>query len=301
MKESISYSFLLNIVIVFIFVCFAIIMGVLSYYRAFRANEAIIESIEKYEGFNCASQAEIDRKLGVIGYMTPFNVTCDGKDKPCKTDTNNNYAIISYNLDGPVSEKYLDDTKITDLASKQIDDDGKETKAPITGIYANNDEMNSLAANSRKYYDVSTKHYQYGVYTYMYVDLPVVAGMIRIPYYSKTSVMYEFRNLYASEDNISGEKIYDSRLTVEGSNGKRIRFDEMKKNIEQDYLKSSTGQGHIIKDINSDGYDARERAQYDPNGDGMIDMRDMTLAESSYSPFYATYGTCEKIKTFENY
>ena len=68
MKESISYTFLLNIVIVFVFTCFAIVMGVLSYYKAFKVNNIITNSIEKYEGFNNLSRNDINLKLNSIGY-----------------------------------------------------------------------------------------------------------------------------------------------------------------------------------------------------------------------------------------
>lgn len=267
MKESISYSFLLNIVIVFIFVCFAIIMGVLSYYRAFRANEAIVESIEKYEGFNCASQAEIDRKLGTIGYVTPFSVTCDDKDQPCKTDTNENYKILSYNLDGPSIE---------------------EEEA----VYAAGDNMSSISITNE-----GTKHYQYGVYTYMYVDLPVVSNMIRIPFYSKTNVMYEFRDL----DIYVGTKVYDTRLIPKDDNGNNMNFLKISTQILSDYVESSVGKASYFQNINSEGYDARKRAQYDVNGDGIIDTRDSGIISGGYDNLYGIYGTCDNIKTFENY
>ena len=74
MKESISYTFVLNIIIIFIFICFAIIMGIFSYYRAFKANTIIINSIERNEGYNCISAQEAGQKLNNIGYSTPFNV-----------------------------------------------------------------------------------------------------------------------------------------------------------------------------------------------------------------------------------
>lgn len=296
MKESISYSFLLNIIIVFVFVCFAIIMGVLSYYRAFRANEAIIESIEKYEGYNCASQSEIQRKLAGIGYGTPFNVTCDGKDQPCTINENKTYAVISYNLDGPVSESYLGDSKITSMASKQTDADGNETNAPITGIYANGDEMNSVASTTNEYRDVSTKHYQYGVYTYMYVDLPIVSSMIRLPFYSKTNVMYEFRDL-----SVSAENVYDTRLMIEDDNGQKKPLQDISTAITSEYTRSSTGKSDVLKDINSTGYDARERAKYDLDDNGIIDMRDSIIVIGTYKDYYSVYGTCTQTKTFSNY
>lgn len=296
MKESISYTFLLNIVIVFIFVCFAIIMGILSYYRAFRANEAIIESIEKYEGYNCASQTEISRKLNGIGYNTPFNVTCDGKDKPCTTDSDNNYAVISYNLDGPISEKYVRDSKISGMATKKTDTNGSETNSPIIGIYANDNEMSSIASTDKDYPEVSTKHYQYGVYTYMYVDLPIVSKMIKLSFYSKTNVMYEFRDLSSA-----GTTVFDERMIPKDDEGNEMDIGRLQSRILADYVSTSTGKSSYFQNVNSNGYDARKRAQYDVNGDGIIDARDGTLIGGLYKTFYSKFGTCNEKKLFENY
>lgn len=182
MKESISYSFLLNIVIIFIFVCAAIIMGIFSYYKAFRANTIIVNAIEKFEGFNCMSQEEAAMKLSSIGYNVPFEVKCKNSwDKPCMTDNNNNYAVISYNLD--------DYNRISD------------------SFYTSNNEMNSMLyyCKDDDYNNCThTERYQYGVYTYMYVDLPVISSVARIPFFSKTKVMHEFRDLgKANEKNIT--------------------------------------------------------------------------------------------------
>ena len=68
MKESISYTFVLNIVIMFIFICAAVIMGIFSYFRAYKANTIIINEIEKYEGYNCLSAQTIAQKLSTISY-----------------------------------------------------------------------------------------------------------------------------------------------------------------------------------------------------------------------------------------
>lgn len=174
MKESISYAFLLNIVIVFVFTCFAIVMGVLSYYKAFKANTIISETIEKYEGYNCLSKEEIARKLGSIGYNTPFEVNCKKNDGKCD-DSGSGYKVISYNLDFEGNLVY--DNEI--MNSSYICDE------------------NGCATN---------KHYQYGIYTYMYVELPVISGLIRIPFFSKTSIMYEFRNFYVNNSSVEGDK-----------------------------------------------------------------------------------------------
>lgn len=182
MRESISYTFLLNIVIIFVFTCFAIVMGVLSYYKAFRANTIISETIEKYEGYNCLAKDEIARKLGNIGYNVPFEVNCKKNDGKCD-DSGNGYKVISYNLDFEGNLVY----------------DGE----PMNSSYICEDKDGVYAC-------ATNKHYQYGIYTYMYVELPVISGLIRIPFFSKTSTMYEFRNFYIS-DYIYIDKKYNEK------------------------------------------------------------------------------------------
>lgn len=152
-------------------------MGIFSYYKAFRANTIIINAIEKYEGFNCASQEEASLKLSSIGYNTPFKVKCKSNwGTPCVTDGNDNYAVISYNLDMP--EDYT-------------------TASEETVI---NDVMDSYIYSCETNNDCnSTKRYQYGVYTYMYVDLPIISSIAKIPFYSKTRELYEFRDLVKGE------------------------------------------------------------------------------------------------------
>ena len=173
MKESISYSFLLNIVILFIFVCFAIIMGTMSYYKAFRANSIISETIEKYEGYNCASKEEIAKKLNTISYKAPFNVSCNANDGKCQADNENGYKVISYNLD-------FDDLRTN---SRLLYNDIMDSSYICDG-------NNGCATN---------KHYQYGIYTYMYIEFPVISQLMKLSFFSKTSVMYEFRNFYSAD------------------------------------------------------------------------------------------------------
>jgi len=178
-KESISYSFLLNIIILFIFVCAAIVTGIFSYYRAFKANNIITSEIEKYEGYNCESKKAIERKLGGVSYNVPFNVKCKKSDENCITDDeeNGNYAVVAYNLDYK------------------------------SGTYAFDDNMNSSVSS-----DGYTKSYQYGVYTYMYVDLPVVSSIIRIPVFSKTKELHEFRDLVSVKSVSNADFVIDAGI-----------------------------------------------------------------------------------------
>ena len=190
MKESISYTFILNIVIVFIFTCFAVVMGTLSYYKAFRANSIIAETIEKYEGFNCVSREEIARKLNNVGYETPFSVDCNGKGDACIADNDFGYVVTSYNLDMP-NEKIV----YNDESYLYYNGDYYEKEYyPMNSSYKCNE--NGCTTN---------KHYQYGIYTYMYVEMPVISQLLRLSFFSKTNTMYEFRN-YFVENNIGIDK-----------------------------------------------------------------------------------------------
>lgn len=181
MKESISYTFILNIVIVFIFTCFAVVMGTLSYYKAFRANSIIAETIEKYEGFNCVSREEIARKLNNVGYKTPFSVDCNGKGDACIADNDFGYVVTSYNLDMPNEKIVYDDENYTYNYTD-------EEYTPMNSSYKCNG--NGCTTN---------KHYQYGIYTYMYVEMPVISQLLRLSFFSKTNTMYEFRNFYVEQ------------------------------------------------------------------------------------------------------
>lgn len=68
MKESVGYTVTLNIVITFIVIVFAFLSGVLMYYKSYKVSNMVIYSLEKYEGYNELSSAEISAKLTSIGY-----------------------------------------------------------------------------------------------------------------------------------------------------------------------------------------------------------------------------------------
>jgi len=76
MKQSIGGAFLYNIIIVFIVIVFAILGATLTYYKAFKVNTRITDSIEKFEGYNALAEAEINNTLTTIGYMDKSNHKC---------------------------------------------------------------------------------------------------------------------------------------------------------------------------------------------------------------------------------
>lgn len=85
MRQSIGMNTQLNIIIIFILIVFALTAASLSYYKAFKVNNAIVNSIEKYEGFNAKSQSEIEKNLKTLGYQQGV--------KNCKSDYSSSKTI----------------------------------------------------------------------------------------------------------------------------------------------------------------------------------------------------------------
>lgn len=132
MRESIGTISLLNFIIFFIFLIFAFLMGTFSYYKAYRVNNAIVASIEKYEGFNKYSIVDFNEKLSSLGYER-VEFGCPDKDGAVKLDKAYNettlsdyyyqgYCIYLYEndtTDGNVNDKY-DSYEITTVITFQF-------------------------------------------------------------------------------------------------------------------------------------------------------------------------------------
>ena len=63
MKESISYTFLLDIIIVFIAISFFAIISIMSYSKAYRVNSKIVNAIEINEGYNRYATERIEQTI----------------------------------------------------------------------------------------------------------------------------------------------------------------------------------------------------------------------------------------------
>lgn len=68
MNESVGYTVTINIIITFIVIVFVFLSNVLIYYKSNKVGNLIVDSIEKYSGFNNLSKNEIDANLNSIGY-----------------------------------------------------------------------------------------------------------------------------------------------------------------------------------------------------------------------------------------
>lgn len=89
MKQGMGFSVTINIIAVFIVVTFAFLVASLNYYKAYKVNNAIADSIEKYEGLNDLAKNEISRKLTSLGYVNGRKKCSDGN----LNDTNYTYCI----------------------------------------------------------------------------------------------------------------------------------------------------------------------------------------------------------------
>lgn len=125
MRESIGSTFLYNLIMLFIAIVFAILGSTLMYYKAFKVNTRIINSIQKFEGYNNLAKTEIDNTLTSIGYMSKDRHTCPNRKNGGVLQTENKkfrycvyyfqesndyykYGVITYiTLDIPIVNMFL--------------------------------------------------------------------------------------------------------------------------------------------------------------------------------------------------
>ncbi len=154
MRASVGGVSLLNIFIVFFLLITFLLTGTVMYYKGYKVNSKIIESIERYEGYNQNSAQDIDRVLSSLGYRQSSNNNCID-DSRCY---NPNY-----------------DFKLTCSLDTKADANNSET---INGRYI-----------------------KYTVTTYIFIDLPLGVGTIKLPVTTRTNPIYQFKGHF---DNAEG-------------------------------------------------------------------------------------------------
>lgn len=169
MKQSIGSTVSINLAMVFIVVVFAFFGAAISYYKAYKVNNAIAYSIIKYEGYNDLSKAEIERYLSSIGY-NQSNIDCG--EKKVKRNIINN------------SKTYFPEA--TDDSNK-----GNSIR-PGYCIYYNiasclKNEKGEVISDGD---ECKPEYYNYIVKTYLQFEIPIVHTMLRIPVYTKTDSIY---------------------------------------------------------------------------------------------------------------
>lgn len=160
MKESIGNALLFYIIITFVIVLIAFFVGSLSYSKAFKVKNRIIETIEKEEGFTTDAKGEIDDWLkggdegkAGIGYRVNTNggnansSNCGAVDGGTLLNAASNYQYCVY-------------------------------------------ELTSCNKNA----DKSRCGTYYRVTTYMFFDVPVIGDLIKIPVSGETKTFIKINS-----------------------------------------------------------------------------------------------------------
>jgi len=180
MRESIGTSFMLNFIILFIFLVFAFLAGTFSYYKAYKINNYIVNTIEKYEGYNSYSSAEILEILRTIGYETTVDINC-----PATWQSKGSAYFTSAGLD-----QY-------NLVGKKVSPDGLGYC-----VYLFMNDGASLADSATGSFATTDVYYRYGVLTYMKFKFPLLENALKIPIFSSTDRIYCFEGNDSSGTNV---------------------------------------------------------------------------------------------------
>ncbi len=108
MKEAIANAYIVNIVIVFVIIFIFFFASSLTYTKAFKVKNRIIDIIEKYEVYNKDAIDEIASSLSEMGYRinTSHNGCPKRNGKESISTTNNTYRYCVYEYDTPKGKYY---------------------------------------------------------------------------------------------------------------------------------------------------------------------------------------------------
>lgn len=157
MKEAIGNAMLFNIIIVFVVILIAFFVGSLSYSKAFKVKNKIVEEIEKEEEYNEAATLEIESWLGSGG--------SNGKGIGYRHNTG------SLNNTGNCSSDK--GTLVNKSSNYQY------------CVYEINTCKTGREGRCGKYYKVIA---------YMYFDVPIIGDLIKIPVSGETMIFTEIKS-----------------------------------------------------------------------------------------------------------
>ena len=161
MKEAIANAGVFNLIIIFVIVLLAFFIGSLSYSKAFKVKNKIIEEIEKDQGYtigtNNSTESRVEEWIGNIGYRVNTGnsrntvncptVTGNGGEQGKLVNTDGDYQYCVYEFDTCTAR--------------------------------------SDKAKCGKYYRVTA---------YMYFDIPIISGLLKIPVSGETMIFNEINS-----------------------------------------------------------------------------------------------------------
>ena len=157
MKEAISNSMVMTIVIVIISFCIIVVLTSLIYSKTYKIKNRVVEIIEKHEEYNDgAVRDEIEETLREMGYQTASRT-----DVSCPRGRGGNAPGIPDNKQGNKAINTINNYKFC--------------------VYQYN----------------TAKGVYYSVATFLTVDLPLISDILpmfrlEIPVYGETQVFYDF-------------------------------------------------------------------------------------------------------------
>lgn len=155
MREAVGSAFLVNLILIFIGVISALVIGSISYSKAYKVKDRIVYVIEKYDGFTDAAETELDTSLRNLGYSirSGQNTGASNCETIYRRKTGSKYD----------SSKLLHGNSV-------------------------NSEYNYCVY---KYdYDTSIGVY-YGVTSFMRFDIPLLGGLLTFSVNGETSLIYD--------------------------------------------------------------------------------------------------------------
>ena len=112
MKAATGNAMLMNIIIVFLVIVMALLVTSISYTKAFRIKNRIVDIIEYYNGdFDDVGTKtnitnEINNSLSSVGYRLSGSNKCKEIDNKKAIQLNSNYQVCIYEYDDSIRGKY---------------------------------------------------------------------------------------------------------------------------------------------------------------------------------------------------
>lgn len=197
MNQAISNALLFNLVIIFVIILIAFFIGSMSYSKASKVNNRIVEEIEKqaegsdrgrhqpgYDNTKSTSQVEIIDKA----YE---NAACDiltwldkGDDETTTNTTGIGYRKVGNNKRSCPEPSELDIAGTAELVS--LSSSGKNRNGTECIYSTNPYEYCVYKVNECEENATSSCYTYYHVITYMYFDVPIISDLVRIPVHGET-------------------------------------------------------------------------------------------------------------------
>lgn len=152
MREAVGGSLLMNLVVIFVGIIIIFFVGILTYSKAYRVKNRIVEIVEKYGNYNNLVVNEISSDLKAAGYNA---------SKPTKC------SDIRNNLINGETAKYKKDNLSGNLNKSGYN----------YCVFEVTD--NSLNENGKYYV----------VVTFVHFEFPVIGDLLTIPVYSETKIL----------------------------------------------------------------------------------------------------------------